>query len=203
MQNAKAECKGELKMALNLGNASGDFLPYLKYNAKAGRFYKKEGDNDVEVQSPTFLADFANIKTGWFYYAEGMAPSITYDADLSTPAAKPSDKHKRGFKLTIFSKALFDGEAEFASASMHTCAAINDVYSQYEAEAAKNPGKYAVVSVSGVNPQKDKMGTNYKPVFVISKWVDRPAEWVSGSAAPAAANQSSAPAPVQKAVNEF
>ena len=163
-------------MGLNFGAPQGDFLPFLKFNAKAGRFYKKQDDQEVEVQSPSFIADFANIKTGWFYYQEGMAPNVVYDESLAQAAPKPSDKHKRGFTLRIFSKSIVGGLGEFSSASMHACNAINDAYGLFEVEASKNPGKVPVLACTGVTPQKDKMGTNYRPVFTIQKWVDRPAE---------------------------
>jgi len=193
-------------MALNFGAAQGDFLPFLKYNAKAGRFYKKEGDSEVEVQSPVFVADFANIKTGWFFYAEGMAPNVVFDESLTQPAAKPSDKHKRGFKVNIFSKTIFDGGvAEFASASMHACAAMNDLYTQYEAAANANVGKVAVVKCTGATPMKDKMGTNYRPVFTIEKWVARPVELDAPTTDKpvAATTTQAAPAATVSATSEF
>lgn len=187
-------------MALNLGSSGGDFLPFLKYNAKAGRFYKRVDKTDVEVPPPSFVADLGNIKTGWFAYAEGQAPSIVYDANLSTPALKPSDKHKRGFKFNIFGKDPIPGVMEFSSASMHACASLNEVYTIYEAEAPKNDGKMPVIQCTGVVPQKDAMGTNYKPTFVISKWVDAPQE-LKDICAPVPANQpTTAPS---KAVSEF
>lgn len=180
-------------MALNLGKSSGDFLPFLKFNAKAGRFYKREGEQDVEVSSPVFVADFGNIKTGWFLYQEGQAPSIVYDANLSTPAAQPSEKHKRGFKVNVYSEKTLGGLVEFAGASMHLSNAISEVYEAYEQDAAKNQGKMPVVACTEITPQKDKMGTNYKPTFVIQKWVDAP-EAFSKQSAPAQNN--AAPAPV-------
>ena len=161
-------------MALNIGSTGGDFDPYVKYNAKAGRWYLKD---DVEVQNPVFVADFSSIKTGWLLFLEGQAPDNTWDADLSNPAPKPSDKHKRGFKLRLFSGQHFGGVVELSSSSMHLCASINDLYTQYEAGAASNQGMLPVVKYTGSTPMKDKMGTNYKPNFVIEKWVPRPAEF--------------------------
>lgn len=174
-------------MALNFGTAPSDFLPYLKFNAKAGRFYKRENDMDVEVEKPTFVADFANLQTGWFCYAEGQAPSITLDPSLEVIAPKPSDKHKRGFKVEIFAKQV-GGLVEFASASMHACKAIGEVYDAYEAGKAANAGKLPVIACTSVQPQKDKLGTNYKPVFEITKWVEKPVEFTkTATATPAVA----------------
>lgn len=164
-------------MALNIVSTGGDFDPYVKYNAKAGRWYTKGENGEVEVQHPVFVADFKNVKTGWLLFLEGQAPNCVWDANLSTPAPKPSDAHKRGFEVRLFSKAHFGGVVQLSSSSMHLCNAINDLYMQYEAAPEAGQGKLPVVKFTGSTPMKDKMGTNYRPNFVIEKWVDRPAEF--------------------------
>lgn len=165
-------------MALNIVSTnSGNFDPYVKFNSKAGRWYCKKGGVEVEVQNPVFVADFDNIKTGWILMLEGKAPNETWDGDLSTPAAKPSDAHKRGFAVRLFSNSHFGGVVKLSSSSMHICNSINNLYVQYETGKISNPGKLPVVKFTGATPMKDKMGTNYKPEFLIEKWVDRPSEF--------------------------
>jgi len=164
-------------MPLNITQSGGDYLPYAKYNAKSGRWYVKKDDKEVEVQNPEFVADFANIKTGWFFFAEGQAPSIYLDPTLGEAVAKPSDSHKRGFKIALFSPKQFGGVVELTGASMHLNNAIVELYSQYEADLAKNAGKLPVVKCEGTEASKDKFGTNYKPVMKITKWVDRPKDF--------------------------
>lgn len=184
---------------LNIVSKGGTFDPWVKYNSKAGRFYIKGTDgNDQEVQNPVFVVDFDNLKTGWINFVAGMAPDRQWDQNLSTPAAKPSEAHKRGFSVRLFSKSAFGGVVELSSSSMHLCAAINDLYIQYDAARGSNAGKLPVVKYTGSTPQKDKMGTNYKPNFVIEKWVDRPAEFAApvAQATPVAANQPAQAAPV-------
>lgn len=188
-------------MGLNIVSTGGNFTPYVKYNSKAGRWYIKGENGEIEVTPKQFLADFGNIKTGWMLFVEGQAPSKVWDANLSTPAAKPSDKHKRGFSLNLYSKASFNGLVELASSSMHLCTAINDLYGQYEAEAGKpeNKGKVAVVEFAGSTPMKDKMGTNYRPNFKLVKFADRPADMDAASdeeEIPVAPVQKAAPAPI-------
>lgn len=196
--------KRKKTMGLNFGGSGGDFLPFLKFNAKAGRFYTKNNDVEVEVANPTFVADLNNIKTGWICYAEGQAPNYVWDVNLSTPAPKPSDKHKRGFMFNIFGKDVLSGVREFASASMHACAAINDVYTTFESEKHANPGKYPVLSCTGTTPQKDKMGTNYRPNFAIQKWVDAPQELKDAASGSVSTNTNVAyMEPVKKVVSEF
>ena len=52
-------------MSLNL-STGGDFSPFLKYNAKAGRwFVRGENGTDVEIEHPRFAIDLENIRQGW------------------------------------------------------------------------------------------------------------------------------------------
>ena len=157
---------------LNITSSGGDFDPYVKYNAKSGRWYFKDGDEEKEVEKPTFVADFDNIKTGWMLFLEGQAPDKVFDVNLTEPAPKPSDQHKRGFVVRLFSEKSFNGVVELSATSMHMCNSINELYEQYDAD--KKDGKLPVVSFTGSTPMKDKFGTNYKPNFKIEKWVDRP-----------------------------
>jgi hypothetical protein len=195
-------------MGLNIGaTQGGNFDNWVKFNGKSGRWYIKGATGDeVEINPAQFVADFANIKTGWLLFVAGMAPDRQWDANLSTPLAKPSDNHKRGFSLRLFSNQFFGGVVELSSSSMHLCAAINDLYEAYEAGVKANPGMLPVVNFSGTTPMKDKHGTNYKPNFSIDKWVQRPAAF-DGSTAPVAANQSApvvaVPAPQVASVSEF
>ena len=64
-------------MSLDIG--SGSSRPYVKYNAKAGRWYIRGESDDVEIQPPTFIIDFDNIVSGWFLFREGQAPDRALD----------------------------------------------------------------------------------------------------------------------------
>lgn len=174
-------------MGLNIVQQAGNFDPYVKYNGKAGRWYIKKDDNEVEVLNPTFIADFANIKTGWFYFAAGQAPEKNFDKSHTEPAPKPAktytdkegkvrDCFKRGFEVRLFSAKSFGGVVALSGASMHLNNAIAELYNKFEAAPEAKAGKLPVVKNAGTTPMKDKLGTNYKPEFVIEKWVDRPAE---------------------------
>lgn len=193
-------------MGLNISTGGGeDFAPYVKYNAKAGRWYVKKDEGEVEVQNPAFVADFDNIKTGWFHFAAGIAPSIVYDPNLETPAPKPSESHKKGFELQVFSKATLGGVCVFSSTSGIVGGAINEIYEQYLKDKAANAGMLPVIQCNSVTPEVGKHGTNYKPNLAIAKWVPRPAEF--GSATPTTQPQAqpapqAAPVAVQS-VSEF
>ena len=163
-------------MSLNIGGP-GNGKPFCKYNAKADKWFVRGADGeDAEIQRPTFVADFDNIATGWLLFREGQAPERVMDASIERAAPLPGEGFKRGFVVMTFSPKFFGGAAEFSSASIHLANAIKDVFAQYEADRAANAGKLPVISCTGSQPMKDKFGTNYRPSFVILKWVDRPAE---------------------------
>lgn len=201
-------------MGLNLATQSGDFDPYVKYNAKAGRWYVKDGDVEKEVQNPVFVADFEGIKTGWLYFREGSAPEKVFDPNLKEEAPKPDktytdsegktrDCFRRGFEVRLFSKASFGGVVVLNGASMHLNNAIGALYNQYEAGKASNPGALPVIKFVGSTPMKDKLGTNYRPDFVIDKWVPRPSEFDAAAPVQATPAPQAQPAPVASAVSEF
>ena len=90
-------------MGLNIG-ASGGFKTFIKYNAKAGRWFLRDSDGDKEIPMPLgFVADVDNIATGWMKYQEGQAPQRRFDPDLQTPAPSPGEGFKRGFVMMVFS----------------------------------------------------------------------------------------------------
>lgn len=192
---------GELKMSLNITSAGGSYDPYVKYNGKAGRWFMKVNDQDTEIGNPVFVADFANIKTGWFKFTPGMAPDKVFDAGLGQAAAQPSSDHKRGFQLRLFSQKSFGGVVELSGASVHLNSAISELYGQYESGVKQNPNMLPVVKCTGTQTMKDKKGTNYKPTFVIEKWVPRPAEFAAQ--APQAPQAAPAPAVADTGDSEF
>ena len=170
---------------LDLGSSGGDFAPWVKYNAKAGRWYIGGENGDVEVDKPTFIADFDNIQTGWFYFAAGQAPERIMDPSLTQRAEKPErtytdqngkerDCFRRGFSLHMFSDKSFGGVVELTSTSLAMSGPINELYAQYSEEKAANDGKLPVVEFVKADPVVGKHGTNYAPVFKIAKWVKRP-----------------------------
>lgn len=170
-------------MALNIGGG-GDFKPFVKYNAKADKWFTKGKDGDVEIGRPTFLADFKNIQTGWFLFKEGMAPLKVFDTSLDNPAIKPGEEYKRGFVLPVYSPKFFNGVAELSSASIHVCNAVKEVYDAYEQGKGSIIGdQVPVIECSGSTAMKDKFGTNYKPILTLKEWVTRPAGFEGGSGA--------------------
>jgi hypothetical protein len=162
-------------MALNIG-ASSSIKPYAKYNSKADKWFARGDDGDIEIGRPTFVADFANIRTGWLRFREGQAPEKVIDPSLDRIAPNPGEGFKRGFVLAVYSPKFFGGAVELASASIHMGNAIRELYRAYDEHRGSHPSQLPVIACVGSEAMKDKHGTNYKPKLEIAKWVDRPAE---------------------------
>ena len=162
-----------MTLSLNIGG-TGTFRNILKYNAKEGRWYLRSGDDESEIESPTMVIDLANIATGWYLFLEGKAPNRVIDPSLEFEAPQPSESHKRGFMVLVFSTKHLNGVAEMSSCSMHMCNAIGDIYKAFAAQRGDHPGKLPVVACTGTVEKPGKFGTNYKPTFEIIDWADRP-----------------------------
>lgn len=170
-------------MPLNLSISDGEFTPYIKYNAKAGRWYvKPEGaTEEVEIQNPSLAFDMANIRTGWLYYAEGSGPEKIWDPSPTQMAARPAGpkKFKRGFEVMVYGNGVVPGTAhrlglrEFSSTAANVIAAILRMHGEYEAGMAANKGKVPVYACKGVKPINGAYGTNYEPQFDLAQWVER------------------------------
>jgi hypothetical protein len=181
----------------NPATGDGGFTVYVKYNAKAGRWYTKKDEpesSEFEVTNLTAIFDMDNLKTGWFLFAAGVAPVKQFDPSLTEASPKPGEGFKRGFELELYSEANLFGLREFSSTAGAVIEAMNELHDHWMTDKVSNPGKLPVVKCVGVSAVTGKHGTNYKPQLEIVAWADRP-EAMKGSPAPA----SSAPAPAAKA----
>jgi hypothetical protein len=166
-------------MPLNIGS-SGETANYVKFNAKSGRLSINDADgNQPEIPGLTAIFDLENIRTGWLRFREGQAPERHFDPRPGDSAPKPEGEgFKRGFLLMLFSRNTLGGVRELSGNSLHLCNAITDLYAAWEAGKDDYRGQVPVVTMDSVQPMKDQYGTNYRPVFRIVKWVDRPADLV-------------------------
>lgn len=180
------------------GGEGGDFKVFVSYNAKAGRWYTKKDEKDApqfEVTNMTAVFDMDNLRTGWFLFAAGTAPTKTFDPSLEQAAAKPGEGFKRGFELEVFSEKNLLGVREFSSTAGIVIDSMNGLYDAWQSGKGANPGKLPVVKCTGVSPVTNKHGTNYQPQLEIVSWVDRPKELAGAGAPPSAASPTQAPAP--------
>lgn len=171
-------------MPLNLASGDADFTPFLKYNAKAGRFYVRPqgATEDVEVVNPRLAIDMNYIKTGWIYYSqEGGAPEKVWDPTITQMAPRPAGpkKFKRGFELVVFGNDPVHGLngvlglREWTSNASNANNAIMKMYEAYEAGITANRGKVPFYVCTRVIPINGSYGTNYEPVFELKAWIDR------------------------------
>lgn len=169
-------------MPLNLSTGGDDFVPYIKYNAKAGRFYVRPqgATSDVEVVNPRLAFDMENIKTGWLFYSEGSGPEKLWDPSRTQAAPRPAGpkKFKRGFEVMVFGNDNIPGIGslglrEFSSTAGNVISAILKMYEAYEKGAPQNLGKVPFFRCVRVLPINGAYGTNYEPEFELMGWVER------------------------------
>lgn len=219
-------------MALGLnyssGGGTGDIIPFVKYDARAGRFFRNDRSEvngqysnnavDITMQFKAVI-DFENIEVGYMKFGAGAAPEFLL-VKLGDPMPhKPADpKFKQGARIMMKLASGCGGDVrECASNAAAFLKGIDDLHTQYEAGKAANPGKLPVVVLETTIPitsgQGEKKSTNYQPVFKISAWAPRPADLVyvpkgsnvqqssSPATAPAAPTTGSTPvaAPAPKA----
>lgn len=173
-------------MAFYEEKQSGDFLPYIGFNAKADKWFINVNKEKVQLKGNiAFVADFANIKTGWFLFQDGLAPNIVFDASLSEKAAQPSAKHKRGVQINFFMKGEHAGVYTFSTVAGNVLKPLSELHDKYLEEIKTNPNNLPVIIVgdsvevksSFKNPDgTNGSATNYMPSFKIEKFVARPSE---------------------------
>ena len=174
--------------------SSGDILPIVKWDAKAGDFIKQDryqaGDgtwqkDEAEIGLPVQVGrDLENIAIGWLSFAAGAPDFQMVKAGEPLPA-RPSEDHKQAFRVRIGSNDL--GLREFSHSAKTVLRAMDALYSEYEAQAPANPGKFPVVTIAGterikINSPQGEL-TFKVPQWSITSWIDRPA-MMDGNAAP-------------------
>ena len=182
----------------------GDFVPYLKYNAKAGRWYtKNDAGDDVEVVNMTAVFDMPNIKTGLLAFTAGQAPEYIFDSGIgANDAVEPAGtalNFKRGFLMHVYAEKAFMGVREFGSTAGVVNDVMNTLWDAYDSAPEKGSGQLPIVACNGVSAIEGKHGTNYAPNLAIMGWTKRPAAFdelvKKTDATPAPANPVPAPAP--------
>lgn len=156
-----------------------DFKTFVKYNAKAGRWYTKEDKPDAEefeVKDMTAVFDFRSLRTGWFLFAAGVAPIKQLEDKLDDNTPRPGEGFKKGFQINLFSSKNLLGVREFASTAGVVIDAMNELYDYCFAAPEREAGKLPVVKCVDARAISGAHGTNYAPVFQVLSWVERPSE---------------------------
>lgn len=207
-----------MALGLNTESGGGDYTPIVKYDARAGRFFRvdraQDGagnwtTNNVEITS-VFQAvmDLENIEVGWALLANGVAPSWSM-VKLGEPMPpKPSDQHKQCFRVMLkLGKTVGGDQREFASQAKVVIGAMDALHTTFTAERGAHAGQLPVVALKGTTPitttGKGQSSTNYQPVFEIVKWTPRPPELGGVSAAAEAKPAPVSPPVLAMADDEF
>ena len=162
----------------------GDFVPRIEYNAKSGRLsivnrVSRDAAGafgtekiDVTMSRPQFALDCGAIQIGWLYFPPGAAPDMTlvpYGQDMP---ARPSPKHKAGFQVMIWN-GIEPHAREFKSTAGVVVDAIEELWDRFTAAPEAARGMIPVVQLVDIKAIAAKRGTNYMPVFTLTKWIDR------------------------------
>ena len=196
-------------------SAGGDFLPIVKFDARAGRFFRMDrvdtgngfANEQVDItQGVKFIADFENVEVGWLNFTPGQAPDFRLVPIGYQLPDRPSPNHKNGLRFMLKLSKECGGDKpirEIAGTSKAFLSGVEAVYTRYLAEKAKNPGKLPVLTVEKITPVKTGSGaqssTNYHPQFAISGWSERkdlafvPKSGAAPASAKATAGQADAP----------
>lgn len=188
-----------MALGLNYNTGSKNFLPIIKYDARAGRVFRVDKSDGVSTPvdiTKKFKAvfDFENVEVGYINFATGSAPDFVMVPLGSDLPEQPSDNHKQGMRMTVKLGGECGGDCrELAGTSGAFLASMEKLHDDYLAGAPKNPGKLPVVALTDTVAIESGSGarksTNYRPVFDIVSWVARPKDLVpgGGEAAPAPA----------------
>lgn len=199
-------------LGLPMNSGGGDRTPIIKYDGRAGRIHRIDRSNasgqwetnEVEITKDfQAIMDLENIETGWLNFPAGGAPDIQ-TVKIGTPLpARPSDKHKSGFRILMkLGKSCGGDLREMAANAQVSIKGMDALYDAYLAGVQDNAGKLPVVklgdTVSVKSSGKDAQGkpqssTNYQPVWKIMAWVDRPAV-LNGEAPADTATETATPA---------
>lgn len=190
---------------------SGDIVGFVKYDARAGRFFRNDRtqengnyvNNSVDITSKfKAVIDMENIEVGYSLFAAGGAPQHLLVKLGSAMPAKPigGEKWKQSVRIMIkLSKECGGDIREITSNATAFLKGFDGLHTEYLASKSENPGKLPIIGLESTSPvtsgSGDRKSTNYRPVFYIAGWIARPSDLVHVSkiSKPAATQQPTPP----------
>jgi hypothetical protein len=186
---------GQLVMPLGFNYSSGgdsnSIIPFLKYDARAGKLFRNDrkevngaySNHPVEITTSfKAVVDMENIEVGFIHFAAGAAPGYALVKHGQPLPYKP-EGWKQGMRIMLKLDAACGGDVrEITSNAQAFLKGFDDLYDDYVEGKKKNPGKLPVVILRGTEPLTSGSGstrsTNYQPCFEIVGWAARPADLV-------------------------
>lgn len=175
-----------MALGLNTTTSGGDFLPIIKYDARAGRWFRRDRAQvdgqwtatDVDISDGFTVAfDFESCEIGWIKFGNGN-PDFKLVPIGTALLPRPTDEYKQGFRLRVFGSKTLGGWREFAHTAKVVLGVIDRLHDEYLKAAPSHPGQIPVIKSSGVTPIVTGSGatksTNYQPALSIVGWVTRP-----------------------------
>ena len=176
--------------------SSGDIVPIIKFDAKAGEFIKVDKEqaadgtwvaDQSEIDLPfKAVMDLANIEVGWLAFPLAGPPDFHMVKLGDKMPAQPTDEHKQAFRIRLFNKSL--GLRVFSHSAKTVVRCMDALHTQYEAERAANSGKMPVVEAGKcetVKIQTPQGELRFKaPSWKIVSWVNAPEEFSGAAPAP-------------------
>jgi hypothetical protein len=178
-----------MALGFEYGNKGGDFLPIVKYDARAGRMFRADREDGETTQhdiTRNFKAvfDFENMEVGWIHFAAGQAPNFSMVPFGTAFPPQPTPDHRRGVRVIVKLAKEVGGDCrELAGTAVSLLKGIDILQDEYTSGSAKNKGKLPIVALEDTIPiessGKGTKSTNYQPVFKIVGWADRPKDLVA------------------------
>jgi hypothetical protein len=184
---------------LNLGS-TGDFLRAVKFDARAGRFFRIDRREDTGEQEAVDITDafegvfdLAHAEAGWAHFQPGLAPDFAMAPVGDSMPAQPSKNHRPAVRLRLMLSSKCAGGTdrlrEIVLTAKSAIRGLEALYDQWLAGREHNPGKAVLARLAGAKPVLSGGGgqksTNYEPTFAIVKWAKPPDEFAAAPERPA------------------
>ncbi len=158
-----------MAFGLNL-NTGGDFLPIVKFDARAGRLFAlivTAGSRSRSISPTTSRRQLisSTARLGWIWFQAGQAPDFVMGLIGDPLSPQPSKNHRQGVRLRLLlgSKAAGGKERlrELATTAKTALDGLSALHDSWLAGREANPGKVVVVRLAGV-----------RPVVLRSRWAE-------------------------------
>jgi hypothetical protein len=172
-----------------------DRMPFLGFNAKAGRLFlhdrmqQADGEwttvkTDVTMIQPAFAVDFGRLETGWIHFSS-MGPQFSMvfygqqvpacpDSPGNSATGKPL-RFKAGFRVPVIGQGI-GGARDFRGNAGALINGMNELHTLFEESAEARAGKIPLVKMTNVLEVQAGQSSNFQPVFTVIRYVDRPSD---------------------------